>query len=191
MAIEYDPSKTWLPNGMVPMTTAARRRPKTCLRLAAAWPAAGLAAVLIVSAALYQFRCVEESVDVHSGRMRTTKRWLSFELQTQTSDTWLSRSISKPIGSPRWRTVDTFCAGERHSPHSQFHAALAQVKQLELLEELVPFEDAARARIADQVLGDWRSGSYFSASESIEKLAQVVTTLHDRGAKQLTLGDLP
>jgi hypothetical protein len=62
---------------------------------------------------------------------------------------------------------------------------------LALLEALVPFEDAARARIADQVLGDWRSGSYFSASESIEKLAQVVTTLHDSGAKQLTLGDLP
>lgn len=101
----------------------------------------------------------DTEVDIKSGRIRTSSVIPGIELQTSISETWLSKNVPSPIGSPEWRMVRRY-RWHAHSPHYIFHGAEAQITQLEFLcEHVLHLTADGKQFLADGLLRQWQSGN--------------------------------
>lgn len=141
----------------------------------------------VLVAALFVGRSREDEVDINSGRVRTTDRLYCFRVNRITRETWLSRSLASEPLVVDWRRVNTFRFGTRYSAHHLYHDAINQIKKLEMLDLLVPFEPRVRRRITARVLSLWQSGSDEEVTRYVGLLEKAVSQLHDHGAKVFTM----
>ncbi|NNJ27023.1 hypothetical protein [Alienimonas chondri] len=136
--------------------------------------------------------CWHDEVDLNSGRIRRTRYLLYCQIGEQIEENWVSRARDGADGPPDWRRVNTFSPGVRHSPHYQFHGAIHQIKMLELADDVVPFESAARRKAADRLLLLWRTEqSDFGADEFVHAVASTALDRHENGATTVGPSDIP
>ncbi|RMG33642.1 MAG: hypothetical protein D6725_15375 [Planctomycetota bacterium] len=133
--------------------------------------------------------CVQQDVDINSGRIRTVRFLFWMRLSERVRETWLSRA-ARARGAAEWRRVNTFSAGRGYSPHYLYHSAINQIKTLERLDELTRFTPAARAQISARVLELWQQGSDDAAEAYIRRLSGVVVSAHRAGRRTLSVRDL-
>lgn len=136
--------------------------------------------------------CWNDYIDINSGRVRHTWFLLYCKVGDRTEETWLSQASDGPSPSPNWRCVNTFSPFVHYSPHYRYHGAIYQLNRLAALEELVPFDPAARRKVARSLLAQWQStGSDSGAYQYLGDVERVVCSLHDNGASVVTVSDLP
>jgi len=136
--------------------------------------------------------CRHEEIDIQSGRVRHTRYLLYCEIGNRVEDTWLSRSVDSTDEPFDWHRVNTFSPGWRYSPHYRYHAALHQVKTLELIDQTIPLEPAARRQVAQRILHIWQTkGSSRAANAYVNDVCDSALTLEEQGAAQVRAADLP
>jgi hypothetical protein len=156
---------------------------------------AALAGLSIAASYLFPWsllNCRHEEIDINSGRLRQTRFLLFVKASDRTEETWLSRAARSAAKEPLWHRANTFSPGVGHSPHYIFHSAIAQARELEILDSLVPFEPAARERVANDILILWqRDGRDEGAAAYLLRLSDVVMELRRAGETRTELADLP
>jgi hypothetical protein len=136
--------------------------------------------------------CWHDEIDINTGRYRHTQFLCYYKVNERTEDTWLSLAHESHNSAPDWRRVNTFSPCVRYSPHYRFHGTLSQVKTLEVLEHIIPFEPTARRKIAETVVESWQnSGSDEDSDRYVQEIAEIALALHSRGASIVKANDIP
>ncbi|AGA29626.1 hypothetical protein [Singulisphaera acidiphila] len=138
--------------------------------------------------------CCQDDIDLTSGRIRFTRYLLWVPVRRIVNDSTLTTALS--LGDrtglePEWHPVVTLSPGLRHSPHYRFHAAIDQIRHLEICWEFGKMTLAARRETASHVLRLWRqSGDDFRARDYIQAvLAQALEA--DKKGEVIDVSDLP
>lgn len=130
-------------------------------------------------------------IDINSGRVRHTRYVFGLQVSQHVESTWLSVTHGTPDSPADWKTVTTSYTDSRPSPHYVYHGAIGQTRTLEILDELVPFDAAAKKEVANNTLLAWQSGSYLSADDYIFCVEQIVVRLLRKEVDAVTVSDLP
>lgn len=118
----------------------------------------------------------KQELDLYSGRARITWHRLYVQTGQEIRETALSQSLGASGERPsdeKWVTVNIFGFGVNISPNFAYHGAFAEINGLTQYWEVYNFDEAARAKIARQLLTVYREGGfYFGANELFAWLEQ-------------------
>lgn len=120
--------------------------------------------------------CWNDEIGLDTARARTTTYVLWMRVHMREEPTILSLTLEVPqtVSETRWRTVNTFSPGVSHSPHYDFHGALAQIADLEYCWVRNQYSPEARRLSAQALLDRWRStDNYYSADKLLRSLKQI------------------
>lgn len=138
--------------------------------------------------------CLEDEIDINSGRIRKTFYLLWVPVQRSVTDSALTKAVAPETGSGSkadWQPVVTLSPGLHYSPHYRFHGAIHQIRELELCWEAGKMTAAARRETAKNVLHLWRqTGRYHRAGEYIESVWELARQAEDSG-HVVDLAELP
>jgi hypothetical protein len=132
-----------------------------------------------------------EEIDINSGVIRERECYLSILLRQSDRDTWVSLARTPMARPADWQVVNSRAFLARFSAHYVYHAAPTQCQLLEMLDEILPFAELAKRRVADQVLSYWQMGSDDAADTYIHSLSRANKSALDRGKKAMSIDDLP
>jgi hypothetical protein len=136
--------------------------------------------------------CWHDDIDVNSGRVRHTQFLFYCKVVDKTDETWLSRTLKKSDMTPDWHRVNTFSSIVRYSPHYRFHGAIDQIRTLELINRLIPFDPDAGRIVANRLLTSWqKSGDDTDAERFLAKVTEKVFELQEKGASVFASSDVP
>jgi hypothetical protein len=118
--------------------------------------------------------CWENEVDIQSGRIRYTRYLLWLPIDQSIHNSALTEALSaeeRTDTHAEWHPVVTLSPRVHHSPHYRFHAALFQIRELELCWDYGKFTPAARRASGNRILQLWReTGSDSRAKEYIRAI---------------------
>jgi hypothetical protein len=129
--------------------------------------------------------CKYEDVDIHTGRIRTTRMLVWLKVSERIEDSALTKALAAEdvLGTePEWRRVNTLSPGIGNSPHYAFHGAISQIGELESFWESFPLNPQMKRETALTVLSIWnerggRHGSFHTADRFIDELGGRLSVL--------------
>lgn len=170
-----------------------RWNPRRILR----WALLPSLVVLFVSLALFYpglfYRHIDE-VDICSGQLRRSTYFLHIRVSRSTEASALSKAFAMTghgSGQPDWRMVNTFEGTRRISPHYSFHGAIAQMRRIEMLWQIVPFTVEAQQQVAAKVLALWQAGGSDWDAEQYIHTVEMVAFKAQKSGQPVRVGQLP
>jgi hypothetical protein len=127
----------------------------------------GLAYLYPIFFAWSGFYCWTEEIGLDTGRKRSFTNILWISTSIKETPTWLSDTLDTPdsLRETRWNPVNTTSPGVSFSPHYQYHGALSQIRELEIICERLSLSPNATRLIAEMLIERWRNdGDYQGAS---------------------------
>ncbi len=120
-----------------------------------------------------------QEINIKTGQARNSRQLWYLTISEQIADTPLSLALQGETvetaeagmaGDDAWRPVNTFSPGVGHSPHYNFHSALHQAQEVQVLDSVLSFAPEEKRELARAILTSWQqTGSYFAADELLEK----------------------
>jgi len=138
--------------------------------------------------------CWTYEVDIFSGRIRYTRYFFFVAVRRYVDDSALTRALQAedyPGTASEWRRVLTLSPGVRHSPHYAFHAAIAQIRELELVWEIGQFTPAARRATVKRVLELWQKEKDDGAADDYIRRVADLAFRSDANKRSTNETDLP
>ena len=138
--------------------------------------------------------CWHYDVDINSGRIRYTRFFLFGQLAQRVEESSLSAALrSDDIAGqqPDWQRVHTLSPNVHNSPHYIFHAAMSQVRQLDLIWRIGNFTPAARRASAKRVLELWKQAQSDKGARPYLRALEGLASEADSAHKSIDERDLP
>jgi hypothetical protein len=132
--------------------------------------------------------------DIFSGRIRYTRYFFFVPVRQKIEDSALTRALQAedyPGTASEWRRVLTLSPGVGYSPHYAFHAAIAQIRELELVWEMGQFTPAARRATAKRVLELWQKEKNDGAADHYIRAVADLAFRSDANKRCTNETDLP
>jgi hypothetical protein len=128
--------------------------------------------------------CSHQDIDITTGQARYSRQFWFVQVSERIEDTYVSRAAgTEPPADParrQWHRVNTFSPWISHSPHYRFHAALSQVRLLEVIVEYVQIPADQEQQVARGLLDAWQRGSDDSdARDYLRALEDNTVAEHD------------
>jgi hypothetical protein len=119
--------------------------------------------------------CSTIEIDLCSGKMRSTRYILFIPLKTSISDTPLSRALTptdRSANQNNWQPVATHSPGVSHSPYYTYHAALGQIRELDLIWEAREVPHELRRTQGLHLLELWEKGRLEDAKQFLNQVIE-------------------
>ena len=115
----------------------------------------------------YVYRYYEE-INVQTGQARYSRYVLSKKVSERIAETPLSRALAGETvhvtSIEPWHLVNQFTLGRAVSPYYTFHGALSEVRQFELLAEMLEMSPEQKRDTAQKILTLWQQAGRVAGS---------------------------
>ena len=115
-------------------------------------------------------------IDINTGRTRTTKNLLFYQISNEVKDSILTETIGSFDDNvlPDWKNVSTVVPGAHYYPYPPFHGVFSQIHLVENLWQMFAFSDEAKKHMALCVLKEWQTNKNdYAAGDYIRKVSEI------------------
>ena len=129
--------------------------------------------------------CRDQEINIKTGQARYSRYLWYVKISERVEATILSQVLRGKAVNPAdiapWHMVNRFSPGLHHSPHYSFHGALAQMREIELLFEILAPDAQRKKQTVTDLLTLWQThGDYFEARRYLATLSEEANTVLEK-----------